>query len=188
MDICKLKTVPGFSDMQNIKRSFFALRNGVVADALKKGGAPFRIIFGLNLPQIVQIAESAPKSKTLAQLLWANTSTRESLLLAPMLMPREEFSVSDALVWVTQVPSVEVADVLCHRLLRYLPFAASLASDILGKSNAAPLERYTALRLLLNIIRINPALVQQAADEERKRNCALTAPLCAQIADELSFL
>lgn len=188
MELSELKTLPGFSDMQNVKRTFFALRNGVVADALKKGGAPFRIIFGLNLPQLLQIAASAPKTVELAELLWSNNSTRESMLLAPMIMLKDKFSVSDASRWISQVPSVEVADILCHRLLRHLPFANSLASGFLNNAESTSLERYTALRLLLNIVGTYPTEALKAATEELKHGCQLTAPLCRQIQEEVSFL
>ena len=45
-----------FNPLQNIKRRFFALRNGVIADTLRRAGSPFKIIFGLNLPQLAEIA------------------------------------------------------------------------------------------------------------------------------------
>ena len=52
-----------FNEMQTVKRHFFALRNGVIADALRRAGSPFRIIFGLNLPQIAEIAMKTPHSR-----------------------------------------------------------------------------------------------------------------------------
>ena len=42
------KDDPDFGDMQNVKRRMFALRNGVVAEALRRGGCPYRIVFGLT--------------------------------------------------------------------------------------------------------------------------------------------
>ncbi len=62
-----------YNDMQTIKRRFFAMRNGIIADVLRRGGSPFRIIFGLNLPQIVEIAAENEASADLARRLWANT-------------------------------------------------------------------------------------------------------------------
>lgn len=52
-----------FNKMQLLKRRFFAMRNGAVADSLRRQGADYRIIFGLNLPQLVDIArEFGPTS------------------------------------------------------------------------------------------------------------------------------
>ena len=70
--------------MQHIKSRFFALRNGVIADRLRKSGSPYKIIFGLMLPQMEQIAGECVPSKELAEMLWNNRSTRESRLLASM--------------------------------------------------------------------------------------------------------
>ena len=88
-----------FNEMQTVKRHFFALRNGIVADTYRKAGSNFRIIFGLNLPQIVEIAKQTPRSTALADALWHNTTTRESMLLAPMIYPREEFTQELARQW-----------------------------------------------------------------------------------------
>ena len=68
--------------MQTVKREFFAMRNGIIADTYRKAGTVFKIVFGLNLPQLVEIAGRTPHSRELAEALWANTTTRESMLLA----------------------------------------------------------------------------------------------------------
>ena len=41
-----------FNQTQEIKRRFFAMRNGIVADTIRKAGLQDKMIFGLNLPQI----------------------------------------------------------------------------------------------------------------------------------------
>lgn len=143
------QTSPSFNEMQTLKRHFFAMRNGVIADVLRRGGSPFRIIFGLNLPQIVEIANQTRHTKELALRLWQNTSTRESMLIAPMLMPREEFDIDEARVWAAQVPAFEVADILCHRLLRHLPYADKLVGDFIAADSE--MLRYTGVRLACNL-------------------------------------
>ncbi|MDE6157359.1 MAG: DNA alkylation repair protein [Muribaculaceae bacterium] len=143
-----------YSPMQTVKRRFFAMRNGIIADTLRKAGSPFSIIFGLNLPQIADIAEMTGKDTTLAEQLWSNNTTRESMLLAPMIVEAESFTYDDARRWVLSVPALEVADILCHRLLRHLPFAWELAEDLCGSD--APLAGYTALRLAFNLVATNP--------------------------------
>jgi len=143
-----------FNDMQMVKRRFFALRNGVIADVLRRGGSPFRIIFGLNLPQIVEIAHSTPHSMDLAERLWANSTTRESMLLAPMLVDVEAFTPDDAIRWISAVPSREVADVLCLKLLKRLPYAQALTDSLHADQNE--LMRYTGLRLMFNLLNVSP--------------------------------
>ncbi|MDE6370251.1 MAG: hypothetical protein K2K92_02035, partial [Duncaniella sp.] len=84
--------MPEYSPIQTIKRRFFAMRNGVIADTLRKAGLPYRIIFGLNLPQIAEIAEETGADEALARQLWADTGTRESMMLAPMIFPLSSLS------------------------------------------------------------------------------------------------
>ncbi|MDE7376526.1 MAG: hypothetical protein K2N16_06735, partial [Muribaculaceae bacterium] len=68
--------------MQTLKRSMYAMRNGIVADALRKGGCPHKMVFGVNLPQLAEIARNFGKNREVAEQLWADTSTRESMMLA----------------------------------------------------------------------------------------------------------
>ena len=81
-----------FNDMQKVKRAFFTMRNGALADNMRRQGANYRIIFGVNLPQLIEIARETPHDATLTQALWDNKTTRESMLLAPMIYPIEQFS------------------------------------------------------------------------------------------------
>lgn len=178
-----------FNDMQQVKRCFFAMRNGAVADNMRRHGATYRIIFGLNLPQIVEIAADCPQSSLLAEKLWRNQSTRESMLLAPMIYPHEEFSFEVACRWVSEVPTAEVADVLCHRLLRHRDYAWQLAETMAVSSK--PMERYTAFRLMFNLLQLNHLhrdQIETYATREQATNTPLTFHLCRQLIDEIEFL
>lgn len=176
-----------YNDMQTIKRRFFAMRNGIIADVLRRGGSPFRIIFGLNLPQIVEIAAETEPSADLACRLWANTTTRESMLAAPMIFPREDFDLAMARRWCAGIPTPEVADVLCHRLLRHRPFAAGLADELLAPDNT-DISRYTGLRLYFNIVSTHTARALEAARTEATRHCPLTERMAAMLIEEAEFI
>ena len=160
--------------IKNIKQQFFAYRNGMLADTLRKAGDPHKMIFGLNLPQIMQIAAETGKNKVLATALWTDEyGCRESRLLAPMLMPSQEFTIDEAMEWCSGVECVEVADVLCHRLLRGTDFAYKLAQLLCSDAKDA-MEKYVALRLIANLLSLGKiedkaevlATVQQFAGEE----------------------
>ena len=138
-----------YNAMQKLKREMFAMRNGVVADALRQGGCQFKIIFGVNLPQLAEIASRSEHSREFAQKVWENSTTRESMLIAPMLMPAEEFGLEMAREWISQVPTPEVADVLCLKLLRHMPYALDMVSEL--TSGDSMLEKYTGLRLMCNL-------------------------------------
>lgn len=171
--------------MQTVKRHFFAMRNGIIADTLRRGGSPFRIIFGLNLPQLVEIAASTPHSAALARRLWENSSTRESMLLAPMIFPQEEFDIDTAIAWAAQIPSPEVADILCHRLLRHLPYSIDLAGTLCTSDDE--MKRYTGLRLLFNLVGKYPDEALKYAERELATPPSLTRQIASQLAEEARF-
>ncbi len=164
-----------FNAMQSVKRQMFAMRNGVIADTLRKAGSPFKIIFGVNLPQLVDIANTVVQDRELAEKLWANSTTRESMLIAPMLMPKEAFTIDDAHRWIESVPVREVADILCHRLLRHEPYARDLAIELIGDEDA--IRHYTGLRLMCNIANLYPEMAKEIGEQEIASGNPSTRPL-----------
>ena len=181
-----MTTSTTFNDMQTVKRQFFALRNGIIADSLRKGGTSYKIIFGLNLPQIAEVAASTPHTPELAQMLWDNVTTRESRLLAPMLLDPKATPKSLALRWASEVNEREVADVLCLKLLRHLPYCRELIEEI--ASGSTPLAEYTALRLALNLVRQAPEAARKAAEIHRTSSSAAVRHLSDRIEEELSYI
>lgn len=170
-----------YNAMQTVKRRFFAMRNGIIADTLRKAGSPFRFIFGLNLPQIAEIAGGTPHDRALAEALWANTTTRESMLMAPMLIDPADFSEADARRWLKSVNTPEVADILCHRLLRKTPYAWPLAESLMAEPEN-PYDRYTALRLAFNLVGSDPARALAVALRMPDH------PVARMLADEARYL
>lgn len=139
-----------FNEIQVIKRKFYALRNGVTADALRKGGSPFKIIFGLNIIQLRTMAREIGVNNELGLKLWSNSSTRCSMLLAPMIMDPEKISREKAIEMCDDVSCYEVADILCKYLFSRVNFVDTLTDILLGKDD---LRKYIALRLMMNGIK-----------------------------------
>lgn len=137
-------------DIQEIKRRFFAMRNGIVADTLRKAGLPHKMIFGLQLPQLSEIAREAGPSRPLARELWMDADVRESRLLAPYIFPPEELSLDEAAEMAASLRSREEADILAWRLLARSPFALRLAEDIEENPDHPFPYAATALRRNLN--------------------------------------
>jgi hypothetical protein len=52
--------------------------------------------------------------------------------------------------WCETVETIEVADNLCHKLLRQLPNARSLYRQLIGDER--PLVKYTGYRLMFNLL------------------------------------
>lgn len=174
-----------FNRFQTLKRRFFAMRNGIIADAVRKSGAPYPLVFGLNLPQIRAIADEFPVETELADQLWADSRCRESLLMAPMVHPREEMTAVKARRWLEESPSAEVTDILCHRLLRHLPDAMDIAVSLADSDR--DLTRYGALRLMLNLIGERWREIEPYVKAEQQRGCDVTDGICRRMTDEIEF-
>ena len=52
--------------IQEVKHRCYAMRNGAVADTMRRLGAPYRVIFGVNLPQLKEIASDIQPDAALA--------------------------------------------------------------------------------------------------------------------------
>lgn len=135
-----------------IKKEFFAYRNGIIADALRSSGDPHSFIMGCQLVDVVAITSRYEQSPELAQALWNDRKHRECRMAATMLYPIDMIDEETALKWAQDVECNEIADVLCHRLLRRLPYASSLAMTLLNNAEDNSRMAYTGLRLLLNLL------------------------------------
>ncbi|MDE5839480.1 MAG: DNA alkylation repair protein [Muribaculaceae bacterium] len=133
-----------------IRKEFFALRNGMIADTLRKGGLEQKYIFGLQIPQIKEIAlkyrpEKDDEACLLAQALWTDRECREARLLACHIMPPGSITKDEAAKWAEDTASREESDILAFRLLRHLPFAAEIAEEV--KAKGSWLNEYTAIAI-----------------------------------------
>lgn len=118
--------------LREIKHLFFTYRNGEIAAVLKKGGMDYRMIFGLQVPQIADIARRFGQSMDLAEALWKDSDVRESRILASYIFPPAETDMQLALRISKEIATREEADMMAFRLFRRLPFASELADAIEG--------------------------------------------------------
>lgn len=168
------------------KQDVYVMRNGVLADALRAAGCPYRLIFGLNLPQLTEIAKRHGTDADMARELRRHTDLRENALLAMMLFPAEELTEAEAIDWAkNEVRWSEDADILTFKLLRHTPFAAAVAGELCADDDR--LRRYTGLSLWLKILAKHRTEAVGAAQAELGRPNPLTA-LASRIIDEADFL
>lgn len=166
-------------EFREAKQQFFALRNGLLADTLRKQCAlPYKLIFGLNVIQLREIAAQAGKDAGLAKQLWADSDCRESRLLAPMVKPEPD------LQWLAEVRTPEEADILCHASLRCHPDAETAAAEAVRSDN--PMIRYAGIRLLLNLLPSSTETARKVL--ESLPADTLTAGIARQLSQELEFL
>lgn len=172
--------------VKHIKQQFFVYRNGIIADNLRRAGDTHSVIFGLNIPQLQIIAKKVGKNKEAAIDLWENSSSRESRMIAPMIYPKDEMLFEDACNWINTVENTEIADNLCHKLLRELPFAESLIMEYHDKTR--DILRYLSLRLAMNLLilgrLVNINEIHVFAQNEVERNCKMTILLAKDILEE----
>ena len=180
--------------LREIRKEFFAFRNGIVADKLRKAGDPHSMIMGCLLVDVVGIAQRARETvrdkgqlAAVASELWSDTNSRECRLAAPMLYPAEAMDLEQALQWCRSVETVEIADNLCHKLLRHIPDADALFRQLI--SDEKPLIRYTGYRLLLNLFllgKIQPsASLKAIAETEAEQAEPQLKSLLKDILEEL---
>ncbi len=143
--------------IRGIRKEFFAFRNGIVADKMRKAGDPHGMIMGCLLVDIQGIAaqtrEAVGDAEQLAAIaceLWNDTNSRECRLAAPMLYPAKLMNLELALQWSESVETVEIADNLCHKLLRHIDSSDTLFRQLISQEK--PLVKYTGYRLLLNLM------------------------------------
>lgn len=106
-----------FNPMVNeIKKELRACMNGILSARMREAGMPFRLIFGVELPRLLNIAEEFPNDVNLANQLWEQ-NIRETRLLAIMLMPPEAFTQETANVWAKTMLTAEEAQIMAMMLL-----------------------------------------------------------------------
>lgn len=123
-------------EILNIKKELRAAMNGVVSAKMREAGMPYKVIFGVELPRLGEIAREFPANRELAQELW-NENIRECKILAAMLMPAENMSADLADIWVDEIPTAEIAQILVLYLFSHQPWAAETAFRWIATSNAS---------------------------------------------------
>ncbi|MEE1087744.1 MAG: DNA alkylation repair protein, partial [Bacteroidaceae bacterium] len=72
--------------VREVKKALRSAMNGVLSAQMRQAGMPYRLVFGVELPRLREIAREFPSDRALAQNLW-NQPIRECKMLAAMLMP-----------------------------------------------------------------------------------------------------
>lgn len=110
--------------LKEIKQRFFLFRNGMLADTLRNYGVPHKVIFGLEVPRLAEIASeitlTGQERNRLAEELWADREVRESRLLAAYLFREEETESGRILALALENRTQEEADMISFRLLKRL--------------------------------------------------------------------
>jgi 3-methyladenine DNA glycosylase AlkD len=125
--------------------------NGVLSQSLREKGLQYRLIFGIELPRLREIAAGYEPNHELAQALWKE-DIRECKILAGYLQPSNTFDPELADFWMESVHNTELADYLSMILFRRLPYASQKAFEWIASGER--MKMYTGFRLMSHLFTI----------------------------------
>ncbi len=134
--------------VRQIKAQLRLFMNGVLSQSLREKGIKYRLIFGVELPRLKEIAAGYEQNHDLAQALWKE-DIRECKILATYLQPAESFDAELADFWMESIGNTELADYVCMALFRRLPYASQKAFQWMASENR--MEAYTGFRLMSHL-------------------------------------
>ena len=137
--------------IQDIKKDFYSLRNGMVADSLKTIYPKEKLIYGLTVPEFISISQKYSKDKITGLKLWADKRVRESRIFALYMIPVDTLTMDEAVNMVLDVDGIEEGEMLAFRILRHLPYRKALYSDLSLDENISAHSRYCLEMLKKNI-------------------------------------
>lgn len=118
--------------LTDIRRRLRLAMNGVIANSMRQKGMNYKLIFGVPLPEIMQIAKEIGHDADLARALWEE-DVREMKILATLVFPPQEMTHDEARRWVAAIPYPEIAEQCSNNLFPLMEqadgFAVSLLSD-----------------------------------------------------------
>lgn len=137
--------------------------NGVLSQSLREKGLKYRLIFGVELPRLKEIASGYEQNHELAQALWKE-DIRECKILAAYLQPTETFCPEIADIWMEQIHNTELADFVCMALFRRLPYASQKAFQWMASE--LRMEVYCGFRLMSHLfVQFRAAMNERSHDE-----------------------
>ena len=169
-----------------IKQQFMLMKNGVVSDSMKAVGLPHRIIWGLNMPQLREIAERYDRSKELFDALWGDVATRESVIMAPMLLPYDAISADEVIRLIDEAPTPEALDSLTFNALRHRQDVWDIIGGMEGAESLN--RRYATMRLLARVVRENLSRAKAIAEREAALHDPATFNAADNILADIAFI
>ena len=163
--------------VKEIKSKLRLFMNGVLSQSLREKGLKYRLIFGVELPRLKEIASGYEQNHELAQALWKE-DIRECKILAGYLQPSNTFDPELADFWMESVHNTELADYLSMILFRRLPYASQKAFEWIASGER--MKMYTGFRLMSHLFTILGTEMN-----ERSRNEFIDQALAALQRDDL---
>ena len=114
--------------LMKIKRSFRLLMSGPTSQSMTQKGLGYKINWGVPFIELKKMALEYGKDYELAIELWKE-DIRECKILATVIMPAEKMLPEITDIWMEQVKSQEMAEMLAFNLLQHVDYAPAIAYE-----------------------------------------------------------
>ena len=114
--------------LMKIKRSFRLLMSGPTSQSMTQKGLGYKINWGVPFIELKKMALEYGKDYELAIELWKE-DIRECKILATLIMPAEKMLPEITDIWMEQVMSQEMAEMLAFNLLQHVDYAPAIAYE-----------------------------------------------------------
>ena len=156
-----------------IKQSLRSIMNGPLSQSMREKGLAYRVIFGVEWPRLMALAQEIGKDHQLAQDLWKE-DIRECRLLAGLVQPVETFYPEIADIWVESMHYPEEAQYTVLSLFQHLPYASQKAFEWVASSDE--IRQLCGFLLLARLfMRGNPLMRQSEVEYLDQASAALGA-------------
>lgn len=134
--------------LMQIKRSFRLLMNGPTSHSMTEKGVGYKINWGVPFTELKKMALEYGKDYELAIELWKE-DIRECKILATLIMPADQMLAEITDLWMEQVKSQEMAEMLAFNLLQYVDYAPVIAYQWIASDK--PLYQIAGFQLLARL-------------------------------------
>ena len=114
--------------LMKIKRSFRLVMSGPTSQSMTQKGLGYKINWGVPFIELKKMALEYGKDYELAIELWKE-DIRECKILATLIMPAEKMLPEITDIWMEQVKSQEMAEMLAFNLLQHVDYAPAIAYE-----------------------------------------------------------
>jgi hypothetical protein len=134
--------------LMTIKRSFRLLMNGPGSQSMRDKGLGYKLNWGVPFYELKKMAQEYGKDYDLAIELWKE-DIRECKILATLIMPADKMLAEITDIWMEQVQSQEMAEMLAFNLLQYVEYAPVIAYQWIASNK--PLYEIAGFQLLARL-------------------------------------
>jgi 3-methyladenine DNA glycosylase AlkD len=144
--------------IKEIRQKIRLSMNGIASDLMTESGIIYKKNYGVSIIRLREIASNYEQNHDLAQRLWS-LQIRETMILATMLEPIDQFSYELANQYANDFNQVEIIEQICMNLLSKVTFAHQLCTKWIFDENVLIQIAgfYLATRIYVNL---NPSEIE----------------------------